>query len=77
MINPLFGADENLESNLETYFTIKYSKFEILFSVYDSNDPALEVGRRLAKKYPEVNVSFFIGAPGLGLNLKIDNMIRR
>jgi hypothetical protein len=77
IIKPLFGADANLESNLETYFNLRYPRYEILFSVQEPGDPALEISTRLSKKYPNISVSFFIGAPKLGLNLKIDNMIRR
>jgi ceramide glucosyltransferase len=54
ILKPLSGLDENLESNLRTFFEQDYPAFEILFAVRHANDPAVAVVEKLQLEYPQV-----------------------
>lgn len=76
IIKPLMGADDNLRDNLETFFTIDYPLFELLFCVQDNTDPAISVVKHLLEKYPSVDAKLFSGGKNVGINPKINNMIQ-
>jgi ceramide glucosyltransferase len=54
ILKPLSGLDDNLESNLRTFFEQNYPAFEILFAVRHANDPAVAVVEKLQLEYPRV-----------------------
>uniref|UniRef100_H3CAT0 ceramide glucosyltransferase n=1 Tax=Tetraodon nigroviridis TaxID=99883 RepID=H3CAT0_TETNG len=75
LLKPLKGVDPNLMSNLETFFTLDYPKYEILLCVQDQDDPAIEVCKKLLAKYPGVDARLFIGGKKVGINPKINNLM--
>ncbi|KAG0310088.1 hypothetical protein BGZ97_012811 [Linnemannia gamsii] len=62
--------------NLASSFCQEYPRFEIIFSVAQSSDPAIDVVLDLMKKYPHVDARLMIGEKNVGINPKINNMIR-
>ncbi|KAF9199025.1 hypothetical protein BGZ49_010913 [Haplosporangium sp. Z 27] len=62
--------------NLASSFRQDYPRFELIFSVAHSNDPAIAVVRDLIKKYPHVDTRLIIGEKIVGINPKINNMIQ-
>src|SRR5713226_9467208 len=54
ILKPLSGLDDNLESNLRTFFEQDYPAFEILFAVRDAGDPAVQVVERLQRDYATI-----------------------
>jgi ceramide glucosyltransferase len=68
------GADPNLSQNLETFFTMKYPKFELLFCIENKEDPAVEIAQQLINKYPKIDAKIFVGGSKVGVNPKINNM---
>ncbi|XP_067211180.1 ceramide glucosyltransferase [Linepithema humile] len=74
VIKPLMGVDPNLFGNLETFFTMEYPRYELLFCVEDDSDPVLMLVRKLIEKYPEVDARLFVGGCHVGVNPKINNM---
>jgi ceramide glucosyltransferase len=54
LLKPLHGMEPRLEWNLESFFNQDYPEFEIIFGARDLGDPALELVRKLHKKYPRV-----------------------
>ncbi|EEC00850.1 ceramide glucosyltransferase, putative [Ixodes scapularis] len=75
IIKPLTGVDPNLFSNLESFFTMSYPQYEILFCIQDESDPSIMLVNRLMEKHPLVDARVFVGK-GLpvGVNPKINNM---
>ncbi|KAJ7294070.1 glycosyl transferase family 21-domain-containing protein [Mycena rebaudengoi] len=69
ILRPLKGLDTNLYENLESTFTQECPNFEILLSVAD-------VARELIAKYPDVNSRIIIGEEVVGVNPKVNNLIR-
>ncbi|RGB42736.1 glycosyl transferase family 21 protein [Rhizophagus diaphanus] len=76
IIRPLKGVDCNLYENLVSSFRQDYPNFEIIFSVASENDPAVKVVKNLMKKYQKVDARLIIGECDVGVNPKINNMIR-
>ncbi|RWS07297.1 ceramide glucosyltransferase-like protein [Dinothrombium tinctorium] len=74
IIKPLVGIDPNLSSNLESFFTMKYSLFELLFCVHDEKDPSIKIVMALIEKYPHIDAKLFINNVKVGVNPKINNM---
>ncbi|XP_077441806.1 ceramide glucosyltransferase isoform X1 [Vanacampus margaritifer] len=75
LLKPLKGVDPNLISNLETFFTMDYPKYEVLMCVQDQDDPAVDVCKKLLGKYPNVDARLFVGGKKVGINPKINNLM--
>ncbi|KAJ7275207.1 glycosyltransferase family 21 protein [Mycena haematopus] len=76
ILRPLKGLDTNLYENLESTFTQEYPNYELLLSVADERDQALPVARELMIKYPSVNCRIVIGEEVVGVNPKVNNLVR-
>jgi ceramide glucosyltransferase len=74
VLKPLCGFDENLSTNLETFFNLDYPKYEIVFCVENRKDPAIEIAQKLIQKYPQIDARLVIGGSNVGVNPKINNM---
>lgn len=61
IIKPLMGIDDNLRGNLETFFTLEYPLYELLFCVQDNVDPVISLVQSLIEKYPLVDAKLFCG----------------
>lgn len=74
ILKPLLGNFDTLEENLETFFTLEYPTFEIIFCVEDEKDESCAIIKKLQEKYPDV--SCFISEGKIeGTNPKICNMV--
>jgi ceramide glucosyltransferase len=76
ILKPLKGLDEGIKRNLESFFRLEYPKFELLFSVSEESDPVVPLVRELFLKYPNVKASLIVGAVNIGLNPKVNNLVR-
>ncbi|GAA5989275.1 hypothetical protein JCM10908_001235 [Rhodotorula pacifica] len=76
ILRPLRGLDCNLYENLEASFRQGYPKFEIIFSVADEADTAIPIVKELCARYPNVPTKLIIGQEIVGVNPKINNLIR-
>ncbi len=75
VLKPLKGLDDQLKSNLRSFFELAYPRFELVFGVADYDDPAVDVVNELIEEYPEVDARIVIDARKVGLNPKINNLI--
>ncbi|GAA5957639.1 hypothetical protein JCM3765_001463 [Sporobolomyces pararoseus] len=76
ILRPLRGLDTNLYENLEASFLQDYPKFEIIFSVADEADAAIPIVEELKRLYPHVEARILVGQEIVGVNPKINNLIR-
>ncbi|CAI8005913.1 Ceramide glucosyltransferase [Geodia barretti] len=76
IIKPIIGCDPHLKTNLESFFQLKYPKYEILMCVAEMGEvPSLQVVHDLLSQYPHVPVRILQGEASIGVNPKINNMI--
>ena len=58
VLKPLHGTEVGMERNLETFFEQDYPDFELLFCARHESDEGLRLARRVAERYPNVEVQF-------------------
>ncbi|KJH51293.1 hypothetical protein DICVIV_02496 [Dictyocaulus viviparus] len=75
ILKPLLGVDKHLKFNLQTFFTMKFPKFELLFCVKERHDPAVSIVKQLMDMYPATDAKIFYGGEDVGLNPKINNLM--
>ena len=76
IIKPLKGTDTNLYSNLESYFKLRYSKFEMIFCIQSDTDPVHEIVDRLISDYPSIKTKKVKGfEPKNYENPKVTNLV--
>lgn len=75
ILKPLKGLEDGLEENLETFFTLDYPRYEILFSIADPHDPARNLIEKLQKRYSQIPTRLILGCVNAGPNPKVNNLI--
>jgi ceramide glucosyltransferase len=75
LIKPVHGIDFGSVENFESFCRQDYPDYEILFAVNDESDPAVPLIRATAAKFPERNIRLISGAPQIGANKKVNNLI--
>ncbi|KAJ2797120.1 Ceramide glucosyltransferase [Coemansia guatemalensis] len=77
IIRPLKGVDFGMRRTLESSFCQEYpAHVEILFAVEDPNDPAIEIVHELMHQYPKTTARVLVGRDNVGINPKINNMLK-
>ena len=74
VLKPLRGLDEDLEANLESFFKLRYPRYEVVFSFAERSDPAYPIARRVADRHPRVPSTFVFDARDSGGNAKVDRL---
>jgi len=72
----LTTLDSELEINLESFFQLKYSNFEILFCIADEMDRSRPIVESLMQKYPKIRARLLIGDDEIGINPKLNNVYK-
>ena len=75
LIKPVHGVDFGSVENFESFCRQNYPEYEILFAVNDESDPAVPLIRATIAKFPERNIRLISGAPVIGANKKVNNLI--
>jgi ceramide glucosyltransferase len=76
ILKPLHGVDENLESNLRTFFEQDYPAFEILFALRSFDDPAIALVERLQRDYPRIPSRLIVTGEPPYANAKVYSLDR-
>ncbi len=71
LLKPVYGDEPRLRENLESFFRLRYPKFEIVFGARDASDPALRVIEELRREYPWVAVSVVLAGEPDRPNAKV------
>ena len=75
LLKPVHGVDFGSVENFESFCRQNYPEYEILFAVNDDSDPAIPLIRDVAARFPERNIRLISGAPQVGANKKVNNLI--
>lgn len=76
VLKPLCGLEPNLYENLESFFTLDYPRYELIFGTRDDGDPALKVVRELQQRHPGVPVKFVYSGEPDRPNAKVCSLIK-
>ena len=75
ILKPLKGLDDGLFDNLESFCTLEYPHYEIIFALQSRNDQAYKVASRIKEKYPDKDITLVVERCEDGLNPKVNNLI--
>ena len=75
LLKPVYGTDFGSAENFASFCHQNYPDYEILFAVNDDSDPAVPLIRELAAKFPQRHIQLISGAPQVGANKKVNNLI--
>jgi ceramide glucosyltransferase len=74
ILKPLRGTDPEMYESFRSHCLLKYPRYEILFVVHDSGDPALRLVERLKSEFPQQDIRVFVYPTALGTNVKVSNL---
>jgi ceramide glucosyltransferase len=61
ILKPVCGLDDELQQNLESFTRVRGVDYEVVVSVADPDDPALEVVERVRRAHPRTAIRIVIG----------------
>lgn len=74
ILKPICGLDNNTYENLASFCRQDYPAYQIIFSVRDSQDPAIVVIKQLLNDFPKLDIQLVVCSSIIGPNLKISNL---
>ncbi len=76
ILKPIHGLDAELFENLCSFCDQDYPEYQVIFGVQRSDDPAIDVIRRVIDRFPERDLTLVVdGEPRTG-NPKVANLAR-
>jgi ceramide glucosyltransferase len=78
IFKPVHGMEEQLASNLESFFRQDYPDYEVIFGARDAENPAVEVAEEVRARYPHIQSRIILSGPPVWPSAKIyslDKMI--
>ena len=69
------GAEPGMDENIQSFFTLDYPVYEIIFSVADPRDPARAVVGRALQRHPGFPARLILGDLDVGPNPKVNNLL--
>lgn len=74
ILKPLKGTDPEIYESFRSHCLQDYPEYEIIFSVSDSNDPAIESVKELQREFPTRKIQLVVSQKILGANVKVSNL---
>jgi len=75
VLKPLCGAEHALYDCLRSFCEQDHPRFQIVFGVSASDDPAIAVVRRLQREFPSRDLAIAIDSTQHGSSPKVSNLI--
>lgn len=75
VLKPLHGTESGLFENLSSFCDQDYTAYQIIFTAAMPNDPALEVARAVAQRFPDRDIEIVAGESESAGNPKIRNVL--
>ncbi|MDJ0575613.1 MAG: bacteriohopanetetrol glucosamine biosynthesis glycosyltransferase HpnI [Xenococcaceae cyanobacterium MO_234.B1] len=75
VLKPVKGLEKDLKSNLRTIGIQDYPKYQVVYSVQDTKDPALPILQEIQKELGSERISVVISTVQAGANGKVNNLL--
>ncbi|HZZ65274.1 MAG TPA: bacteriohopanetetrol glucosamine biosynthesis glycosyltransferase HpnI [Candidatus Baltobacteraceae bacterium] len=75
VLKPLRGLEPRLYENLSSFCRQRFARYQIIFGAADAGDPALAVARRVARDYPQCDITIVAGRAEYAANPKVGNLL--
>jgi len=76
LLKPVCGMEPGLEEHLTSFFEQHYPSYEIIFGARHEDDPALDVARRISRRYPSVPVTIVTTGEPWRPNAKVCSLVK-
>jgi ceramide glucosyltransferase len=74
VVLPVKQLEPDAGTNLSSVFSQAYPALEVLVSTVEQTSPAIDLHRRIAGQFPQIETRFFTGNPIFTLNPKVSNL---
>ena len=71
ILKPVHGAEDQLRTNLESFFQQDYPDYEVIFGVRDPENPAALVAEEVRQRYPNISSRIIYSGPPEWPNAKV------
>ncbi|KAK6354935.1 hypothetical protein TWF696_004063 [Orbilia brochopaga] len=71
-----FHTEPHLAECLLSSVRQQYNRFELILAIADFDDPAIHVARQIIRENPDADINLIIGDEKIGINPKINNLVR-
>ncbi len=78
IFKPVHGMEEELATNLESFFQQDYPDYEVIFGARDADNPAVKIAEEVRARYPQISSRVILSGPPLWPSAKVfslDKMI--
>ena len=75
VLKPVKGIEKELKSNLRTIGIQDYPKYQVVYSVQDTKDPALPILQEIQEELGSESISVVISTVQAGANGKVNNLL--
>jgi ceramide glucosyltransferase len=77
ILKPLSGLDDSLEENLASFTRLRGVSYEVILSAARADDPAVEVARRVMRRFPAAPFRLVVGGRGRAgmANRKVERLV--
>jgi ceramide glucosyltransferase len=76
IVRPVCGLDNFLEETLRTSFELDYPRYELIFCVASTRDPAIVVVQKLIAAHPQSHARLLVGDDRVSQNPKLNNCVK-
>ncbi len=76
IVRPVCGLDNFLEETLCTSFELDYPRYELIFCVASTRDPAIAVVQQLIGAHPQADARLLVGDDRVSQNPKLNNCVK-
>lgn len=77
ILKPVCGLDDELEENLVSFTALRDVEYEVIISIEDRDDPAIDVVSRVQRQHPAAPIRLVLGGSSGGgmVNRKVDRLV--
>jgi ceramide glucosyltransferase len=74
ILKPLYGIEDNIYQNLESFIQQSYPEYQIIFCVKNADDPVIKIVEKLINNFPKHDLKLVINDQLIGFNYKVSNL---